>query len=184
MIGLAIGLGILGFCAMRRARRCHGGCGYGSGGGYGDGYGGGGGGWGGPPWMWHHHHHHGGRHGRKRWMLHMALARIDATPAQERAIVAEVDKLEERMHAAKASLKDARIDLAGALRGPILDDAALGGVLGRADTATGEMRAAILDALRNVHAILDDGQRHQLADLLERGRPGRWRGGGGGPYRV
>jgi uncharacterized membrane protein len=166
MICIAIGLGVLGFYAARKARRC--------GGGY-HGYG------------WHHHHHHGWHHrgGLGRRGLYMALARLDASPAQERAIVAEVDKLHERLHSAKSSVKDSRGDLASAVRGPVLDDAALGAVLGRIDGATAEARSAALEALRNIHATLDDKQRSHLADLLE---GGWWRGprgsGGGGPYRV
>lgn len=170
MICIALGLGVLGFVAARKARRCGGGYGFGGG--------------------WHQHRHHGwhGHHGGGMWghrraALHMALAHIDATPAQERAIVAEMTKLHDRLHGARASLKESRSDLASAIRGPSLDDAALGGVLGRVDGATGEARTAFLDALRNIHALLDNKQREMLADLLERG--GGWsRRGGGGPYRV
>jgi uncharacterized membrane protein len=161
MMCLAIGLGVLGFMAMRRARRCHGG-----------GYG-----WHGPWSGGHHRHWH--RHGRRDWMLHAALARIDATPAQERFIVNEVDKVRDRVHAAKAGLGDARGDFAAALRGPALDDAALGAVLGRTDAATAEARAAILDGLRAIHGVLDDKQRAQVADLVD-SRGGWWRTG---PYR-
>ena len=185
---LAIGLGLLGLFALRRAhRRCHGhgyaygyGCGHGGPGGpgcHGPGCDEGGGGWGGwrgrwaPPWI---------RHGRRNWMLHAALARLDATPAQERAIVAELDKLAERVHAAKAGLGDARGDLAAALRGAALDDAALGGALGRVDGTTAEIRRAGIDALRAIHAILDEKQRAQLADLVDRSGGGWWRRG---PYR-
>jgi hypothetical protein len=81
MICIALGLGVLGFIAARKARRCHGGGCHGGGG-----------------WHQHRHHgwrgHHGGYYGRGGWGgrhragLHMALAHIDATPAQERAIVA------------------------------------------------------------------------------------------------
>lgn len=158
MICLAIGLGILGFAAMRRARRCHGG------------------GWG--------YRHHYGRHGRRRWMLHHALARIDASPAQERAIIGELEKLEERLWGAKRNMKDSREDLAAAIRGSVLDDAALGAVMGRVDAATGEVRSAVVDALRAVHGLLDENQRAQVADLIVReGGPfprGGWRQG---PYR-
>jgi Spy/CpxP family protein refolding chaperone len=165
MLCLAVGLGILGFAALRRARR-HGGCG---------GYG-----WYGP-WSggYHGHGRHRGRRGR--WMMHAALARIDATPAQERAIIAEVEAARERVQAAKGTLKDARGDLAAAIRSSELDDAALGAVLGRVDGATGEARGAILDALRNIHALLDDRQRAQVADMIDR-NGGMFRGGG--PYRT
>ena len=188
MIALAVGLGVLGFFALRRARRrCYvdGGYGYG---------------WhapwyeeedeahgehahrhhrrhrGGPPWM-------RGRRGRRgRWMLHAALSRIDATPAQERAIVGEIDRLRERVSGVRDGLRDANVDLAAAVRGPLLDDAALGAVLGRADAATSEVRAAALDALRNIHAVLDDKQRGALADMIE--RRGGGSGGGGGWFRM
>lgn len=159
MICLAIGLGILGIAAMRRARHCHGG---------------------GHSWHgrggWHHHH----RGGRRSWMMHAALDRIDASPAQERAIIAEVEKLQERVHSAKRNLKDARGDLSAAVRGPVLDDAALGAVLGRLDTSTVEARAAMVDALRTIHGVLDDRQRAQVADLLDSNGGGWWRRG---PYR-
>jgi uncharacterized membrane protein len=172
MICLAVAIGVLGVAAMRRAhRRCHGYYGYGCGGPFGYGC------------FGHHggHHGFGGRHARGRMMLHALFSRIDASPAQERAIIAEVEKLQDRVRGAKAGLHDARGDLAAALRGPVLDDAALGAVLGRVDAATGEARAAVLDALRGIHSVLDDRQRSQVADLLDRGF-GWWRGGWG-PYR-
>src|SRR5258706_6693083 len=126
MICLALGLGLLGFMAMRHARRYH--C-------YGHGHGGGG--WGGSPWHrnWHDH-------GRRRGM-YMALSHLDASPAQERAIINEVERLRDKLGATKSTLKDARGDFAAAVRGPTLDDAALGAVLGRFDTATGDARAAM-----------------------------------------
>ena len=121
-----------------------------------------------------------GRDGRRRWMMRGLFRRIDATPAQERAIVAEMEKLEDRVHAAKAGVHDARGDLAAAVRGPVLDDAALGAVLGRVDAAIGEVRSAMIDALRGVHGVLDDRQRSRIADLVER-RGGWRRGPGPGP---
>jgi uncharacterized membrane protein len=227
MIALAVGLGVLGIFALRRARRrCHAG-GYGWYGPWAD-YGGAYGaygpyghdddaddehgvnaehdhhhgehghhrahrGHGGPPWMRGGHRGgpwgrrgRGGRGRRGRWMLHAALARIDATPAQERVIVGEIERLQERVRETRTGLRDARSDLAAALRGPILDDAALGAVLGRIDGATGEARAAGLDALRNIHAVLDEKQRVTVADMLEHRGGGEGRGGrgGGGWFRM
>jgi hypothetical protein len=169
MTALAIVIFVLGIMALRRAHRWHHGYyGYGWHGPFGHGchsrrWGG-----------WH------GRHVRERMMLHWLFSRIDASPAQERAIIAELEKLQDRMHAVKAGVHEARGDLAAALRGPMLDDAALGAVLGRVDTATGAARSAVIDALRGVHGVLDDRQRGQLADLLDRSG-GWWRGFG--PYR-
>jgi hypothetical protein len=167
MTALAIVIGVLGFMALRRAHRWHHGY-YGYG--------------------WHSPYGHGchsrrgwsRHHGRMRMMLHGLFMRIDASPAQERAIIAELEKLMDRLREAKAGAREARGDLAAALRGPALDDAALGAALGRVDTATGSARSAVLDALRGVHGVLDDRQRSQLADLLDNGG-GWWRGFG--PYR-
>jgi len=113
-------------------------------------------------------------------MLHAALARIDATPAQERVIVGEVEKLQERLYGARIGMRDARGDLSAAIRGPVLDDAALGAVLGRVDAATGDARGAMLEALRNIHGVLDDRQRATVADLIDARGGGFWRHG---PYR-
>lgn len=173
MIPLAIGLGILGFVAMRRAhRRCHG-------------------------WMGHGYYAHWSHRGPGRHMLYQVFQRLDASPAQERAIVAEVDKLRERVREAKFGLRDARGDLAAALRNPTLDDAALGAMLGKVDGASANVRAAVLEALRNIHGVLDDGQRAELAELLEHAggfggfgpRRGPWGHhhhgwAHGGPYRM
>ncbi|HEY3803380.1 MAG TPA: periplasmic heavy metal sensor [Kofleriaceae bacterium] len=160
MICLALGLGILGFAAMRHARRCR----------YSYGH---------EPWH-HHHWNHYGSPGRRG--LYMLFSRLDASPAQERAIIHEVDALKSRLRDIRHGVKDARGDLAAALRGPALDDAALGAVLGRVDSATSEARNAIVDALRNVHGVLDNNQREQLADLVDRG-PWAWRRSGS-PYRM
>jgi ABC-type amino acid transport substrate-binding protein len=87
-------------------------------------------------------------------IMHALFSRIDASPAQERAILAEVEKLSDRVHAAKAGVKDARGDLAAALRGPVLDDAALGAVLGRVDAA--------MSAVPTLQGAIDKGKPIQL----------------------
>jgi len=169
MTALAIVIFVLGIMALRRAHRWHHGY-YGYGGYAPFGHGCHSHRWG----RWH------GRHVRERMMLHWLFSRIDASPAQERAIIAEIEKLQDGLRAAKSGVHEARGDLAAALRGPVLDDAALGAALGRVDTATGAARSAVLDALRGVHGVLDDRQRGQLADLLD-SSGGWWRGFG--PYR-
>ncbi|HLL22543.1 MAG TPA: Spy/CpxP family protein refolding chaperone [Kofleriaceae bacterium] len=133
----------------------------------------------GPPWA--RGRRGGGRWRGNRWFLHAALSRIDATPAQERAIVGELDKLKERASTVRRSLREVHTDLAAAVRGPLLDDAALGAVLGRVDGATNEVRAAAIDTLRKIHAVLDDEQRAELAEIiLDRGSSGTHRRGGTG----
>ncbi len=175
MNGFAAAFGLLGLAAMHRARHhrhhCHG-RGY-------EGYGpferDGGGwdrqGWGGPEGWGGPFARDRGMRGRSRGkrFLYGILERLEASPAQERAIIAEVEKLQDRMQGARGKLHETRGDLAAAVRGPTLDDAALGAVMGRVDGASGEMRAAAIDALRNIHAVLDDRQRGYLADILEHG---------------
>ncbi len=90
---------------------------------------------------------------------------------------------EDRIRAAKASAREVRGDLGAAVRGSVLDEAALGAVLGRIDAATAEARAALVDAMRNLHGLLDDRQRAQVADLLEASVRHGW-AEGGGPYRM
>lgn len=121
----------------------------------------------------------------RRWMLHRALSWIDATPAQERVVVGEIEKLQDCVHSVPHRLKDVRADLAAAVRGSVLDDAALGAVLGRVDAATAEVRAVAIEALRTVHGVLDDKQRLQVAEMIEDAGSGRPTGGGWrtGPYR-
>jgi Spy/CpxP family protein refolding chaperone len=118
----------------------------------------------------------------------MAFRHIDASPAQERAIIAEIDKLREKAWQARRAMKDSRGDLGAAIRGPVLDDAALAEVLTRVDGATAELRSAGLEAVRNIHALLDDRQRAQVADIVEGGWWGHGVHGhrghhGGHPYR-
>jgi len=165
MICLGLGLGALGFFALRKACRSHHGCG----GCHGCGR--------------RHIHDHGWKRHWQRRGLHWLFRRIDASPAQERAIVAEVEQLRERVRAARVSAGDARGDVAAAIRGPELDDAALAPFLSRIDGSIAEVRAAAVTALHNIHALLDAGQRERVADLLD---ATWWRraSSAGGPYRV
>lgn len=163
MMLLAIGLGALGVLAWRRAhRRYHG---YGRCGGRGH---------------WRRHHgRHGGRGGRHRWMIDLALERIDASPAQERAIIAELEQLDERLHGVGRQLRELRGPLADAVRASELDEATLTGLEQAVAKVGADGRAAVLDTLRKLHALLDDNQREQLASML-----GRVATRGGGPYRT
>ena len=165
MLLLAIGVGVLGAMAFRRAHRRHHGFGFGCGGH-------------GHHWRRHRHGWHG--HGRRRWMIDLALERIDASPAQERAILAELEQLEDKLHGTRRGLRDLRQPLADAFRASELDEGALAGVMHGVDQATLDARNAIADTLRKIHALLDDKQREQVASFL--GRAGGFRGGG--PYRT
>jgi uncharacterized membrane protein len=65
-------------------------------------------------------------------------------------------------------LKQARADVAEALRGEKLDPAKVDGAFARHDSAMAELRKALTGALGKVHETLDAEQRKQLASMLER----------------
>ena len=191
MMQLAIGLGVLGFFLARRRRYLrrlyHGGpmgC-YGFGAGLNEGLDGA------EDREGHHHHHHWGRdrfgghrghpmHGKRgrmrRFMMHRLLSEIDASPAQERAILAELEQLEQRVRGAGELVRDSKAELAQVVGSSQLDEAALAAVTSRYDSATADVREAGVGALRAIHALLDDAQRTRLAELMDR-KPW-WRGGG------
>lgn len=164
MLVFALGAGLLGaYLLARRHRRLH---------------------------AWHHHHgwhHHGcGRHGhgpggfgrgRRRWILGRFFERLDATPAQERALVAELDALEGRLRTARGDLAALRPALGEALRADHLDASATAGLEASLDAVVADVRAALADSVRKLHGLLDPKQRAVVADLLGAPRAAA------GPYR-
>jgi Spy/CpxP family protein refolding chaperone len=129
-------------------------------------------------------HHRWGRGSRGpggSFWLRALFSRLDTTPGQEREIRGAVEDLQNRARDAKDALKSARADLARAIRGADLDEAALHDASGRADGATAQIKEAMTAALRRIHGVLDDKQRERLADLLANGPSFRTRWGG--PYR-
>jgi uncharacterized membrane protein len=130
---------------------------------------------GGPPWAHHRHHRHGGRH----TMLWHALARLDLTPAQEKAVKSEIDQLKQKARGLKQEGKSARGDMARAVRGENFEEEALAAMFIRHDDLMHGLRGDLAGALGRIHAILDPVQRERLADMLESGPSRPW----GGPYR-
>jgi uncharacterized membrane protein len=143
---------------------------------------------GGPPWgrRWagHHHHHH---HHPERWgggprsMLWAVLAGLDLTPAQDKLVRSEVDRLRGRKGALAEEARSARGDMAAAIGGEEFDEESLAGMFVRQDDLMRELRGDLAGALGRIHAALDPEQRERLAELIAKG-PGVMRGGGG-PYR-
>jgi hypothetical protein len=182
MIGFLIGTASLFglFKVLRRGRfyggGCHGGWHRGGGGCHGDWHRGGGGEGcetgreGGP-----------GMHFGKRQALRWFFQQLDTTPGQEKVILGAVDEVKTAAKAARDEVKRARSEVAGAVRGEVLDDGALEGASARIDAASSAVRSAVAEGLRKIHAALDDAQRKRFASLLEDG-PGffdRF----AGPYR-
>src|SRR6266404_2863801 len=103
-------------------------------GGHGYGYGppgwGGGGGYGHGPW------------GRRRGFLYSILARLDATPTQEKAIMTALDELKDTARELRGTVRETRGDVARTLRGPTFDESALDTAEKRFDDAMQRMRRA------------------------------------------
>jgi uncharacterized membrane protein len=125
-----------------------------------------------PPWR-------GRRRGGFGWRA--IFERLDATPAQEKAIRTAFDDLLRKARAVKDDAKGMRGDLASAFRGESLDAETLGTVASRASGAVDGLRDAVIGALLKVHEVLDEKQRATLADTLESpGSPFRGWGRGRG----
>jgi uncharacterized membrane protein len=185
MLGFLFGAACLfGLIKVLRAGRGYGW--HGGYGGYGRSCGRGHGRWGGyddddGPWSY------GGRRRGPRVFLRMLFERLDATPGQEKVIQAALEQLFAHRSEVREEMKQIKNDIASAMRGPVVDDAALDEAYHRQDVLLAKMRVGVTHAIKTVHEALDDRQRKIVADLLERGpfgsgRP-RW-GGGGGPYRT
>ena len=130
----------------------------------------------------HGYQRHGYRRGvgRSFW-LRALFSKLDTTPGQEREIRSAIEDFQKEAREAKDGLRGARDDLARAIRGDAFDDLAANDAGNRADETAAKVKAALANALKRVHAILDVNQRERLAELVSKG-PGfrAW----GGPYRA
>ncbi|WP_437817390.1 periplasmic heavy metal sensor [Sorangium sp. So ce1078] len=130
---------------------------------------------------------------RRRFFLSFLFDRLGTTPSQEKVIVSAVDELRAAAEAHRSEIRSTRADVAAAMRSPSFDETRLGELFARHDTAIESMRKAAVGALGQVHAVLEDRQREQLADLIEIGPAAfrdLWSGRGGrrghraDPYRT
>lgn len=182
MLGLIIGtVCLIGLVKVLR----HGRRGYGYGGGCGGGWGGGG--------RFRGHHGDGGGFGRDEggsrrggwgggwgggpgFILRAIVEQLDATPEQEKVIVAAFREVRDEAAKNRAEVRKSREDIAKAMRSPGFDEVLLGELFARHDTAIEAMRRAVTGALAKVHVVLDEKQRDTLASLIENG-PGFFRRG-------
>lgn len=183
MLGFIVGTAcLIGLIRTLRHGRCgHGGYGYG--GGYG-GCGCGGGRCGGGHWP-------GREHGGGRWddgsalrfMLRPLFERLATTPGQERVILEAAEALRARATATKEALRSTAGDAAKAFRGERFDEGVMGESFAKQDEALEATQKAVFEALQKVHDALDEQQRRDFAEYIERftGASGRW---GRGPYRA
>lgn len=180
MLGFIVGTAcLIGLIRTLRGGRCgHGG--HGCGGCHGR-WGGGEGGRGHRPW---------GRGGGRwddgaalRFMLRPLFERLATTPGQERVILDAAEAMRARVTASKDALRSTAGDAAKAFRGERFDEGVMGEAFARQDEALEVTQKALFEALQKVHDALDERQRRDFADHIERftGAAGRW---GHGPYRA
>jgi hypothetical protein len=195
MIGCLIagGLALFAFSRLIHARRwghAWGGCGRRHGGWHGAwhghhrGWGGYGHGYGpglddGDPWGPSFHNDNDGWEGGlsgKRFFIRSILRRVNATPAQERAIGAAVEEFRDDMKkVGGGEARRSRQEIADALRRPTFDGVVLGEQFARHDTVIEGARKAFVGLVARVHDTLEPEQRTQLASLVERApRFGWW----------
>lgn len=117
----------------------------------------------------------------RRWVLRSVFERLETTPGQEKAIVSAIDALRDDRKVVHEELRQTREDLARAVAGGVVDDATLEETFARHDRLLAQLRVSFVEAVKKITEALDERQRKQVADLLERGLRGgpHW----GGPYR-
>ena len=118
----------------------------------------------------------GGRMSGKRAFIRAVLRRVNATPAQERAIGDAVEEFREDMKKlGGGETRRSRQEIADALRRPTFDGVVLGEQFARHDTVIEGARKAFVGLVARVHDTLEPEQRTRLASLVERGpRFGWW----------
>jgi uncharacterized membrane protein len=108
----------------------------------------------------------GRRHGG-RAAVYAILERLDATPAQEKEIMAALHELWGTARELRGTLRASRREVAQAVRSASFDASAVAETA--FDAPAGQFRGAVLNAVSKIHAVLDERQRNTLADLLEEG---------------
>jgi hypothetical protein len=121
--------------------------------------------------MYGFHRHGFGRHqgGRMRHPLHLLFARLDTTPGQEKAIVAGLETLRERMAESRRELEGVSRELALVIGGAVLDQNGLDAVKARMDALFARFSGDLRSLLALVHDALDEGQRRRFAELIHDG---------------
>jgi hypothetical protein len=125
----------------------------------------------------------GGPFGRG-FFLRSIFSRLETTPSQEKVIKEAISELRRTAERVRGDVKAARPEVANAIRAESFDETLFGEISHKIDEAAATMRRAAIDAFAKVHAVLDEGQKKTLAEIVELGPRFGWRRGGwGGPYR-
>jgi Spy/CpxP family protein refolding chaperone len=125
---------------------------------------------------WHGRWGHGGygygpiarSGGRGRWFLRSIFERLETTPGQEKAIVSALDELRGNRGVLREEARQTREELARVVAGGLVDDASLEETFARHDRLLAQLRVSFVEALKRATEALDERQRKQVADLLQR----------------
>ena len=115
----------------------------------------------------HRHGYHGMRH---------FFRRLDTSPGQEKVMRNAWSQMREAGKQMRDRAKATRPELSRLIRGEQLSQAELSAFIQTRLSEISEGSPALVDALSQVHEVLDDRQRSLLADLVEQGR-GPWQFG-------
>jgi Spy/CpxP family protein refolding chaperone len=111
----------------------------------------------------------GGRRafGGVRWWLRSVFERLETTPGQEKVVVSALDELRASRTAVREEMRQTRADLAQAVGGGLVDDATLEETFARHDRLLAQVRVSFVETTKKITEALDEGQRKQLARMLE-----------------
>jgi uncharacterized membrane protein len=101
-------------------------------------------------------------------MLRYLSDRLEATPAQERALRDAFDGFRGDVRELRGEGDKTRADLVAALRRPSFDEVLFGELFARHDGAMDKARKAFMTLVAKVHETLDEKQRDRLAAIIER----------------
>jgi len=104
--------------------------------------------------------------------------RLDTSPAQEKVIREAIEEARRSASELREEGRHTRADVAKAVKSPSFDETIMGELFARHDTHLEKMRKDAVGVIAKVHAVLDDRQREQLAEMIERGPFGGGRHGG------
>ena len=120
----------------------------------------------------------------RRAGLHGLFRALDATPAQEKVILAAVEEVRAAAREARGEWKQSRVDLAGAFRAESFDAEVMGNAFARHDEHLERLRKAVTGALAQIHDALDAQQRARLAEWLDAGGMRGFAGFGGRGFGI
>jgi uncharacterized membrane protein len=127
---------------------------------------------------WHGHRWHGeegyrARRGRRQWRDGVGRAagevlkrRLRIDDDQEGIVDLALADVRKALTELGTAIRDSRGELAGALRGEALDDAAIAATFAAQDEALSDARRQVVSAVKQIHAVLDPEQREAAADWL------------------